>query len=113
MKTLRPLIFCGCTTDKAKDCCHKSRNIGVCRCPCHFTEEETRRIISAYIHVGDEQVSGFLKNLFAKKKEAVPAHRIMAVCGHEKYFEYKLSQMAALYIMQHPCGQCLQQAFEQ
>lgn len=110
MKTLRPLILCGCTSDTANSCALKSWVGRACLCPCHYTNEQTKRLVSAYVHAGEGQVAGFIKNLVAKtEKVAKTEHSVMAACGHEKHFEQKPSQMAALYIKQHPCDQCSQE----
>ena len=106
MNKLRPLILCGCTGDAPTRCAHKSWAGGACKCPCHFTQEQTQRLISAYIHASDGQVAGFIKNMSAKTKESTTAYMITAACGHEKHLSQKPSQMASMYIKQHSCDDC-------
>lgn len=106
MKTLRPLIKCGCTSDSTTRCVHRSAAGGGCLCPCHFTQEQAQRLISAYLHVGEGQIAGFIKNSVPKKTVDTAGRVVIASCGHESVMHDRPSKMAELYVRQHPCDLC-------
>ena len=108
MKTLRPLILCGCTSDTANSCALKSWVGRACLCPCHYTTEQTKRLISAYIHSGDGSTGQYMKKLWTKKTDpaTVQMMTVLAGCGHERSFGRKLSKMAEQYVRQNPCDRC-------
>jgi hypothetical protein len=105
MQLLRSLLLCGCTGEVNR-CVYKSWNGNRCLCPCHYTTEQTMRLVSAYLSV--EQINGFVRNRF---KAVVNAERVQVsvshLCGHAKKIDRKLSRMAEQYIQQHLCDECL------
>lgn len=104
MKVIRSLILCGCTGDESSRCAHKSWTNSRCLCPCHYSQEQTDRLISAYVTLNSPSVGLIRKRLPVVQPETafVAAYR----CGHERNFERKPSVSAFLYIQQNPCDTC-------
>lgn len=107
MQVIRSIILCGCTAEKSR-CVYKSWHAGAgCKCPCHFTQEQTQQLVSAYLTLAPDQIAGYLKNRLTKQGKA-PIEQAVAIysCGHEIVLERKLSAMAQQYVQQNPCDDC-------
>ena len=107
MKLLRSLLLCGCTGEASNKCAFKSWAGSQCQCPCHYTNEQRERLISAYLSI--EQSFCYINKRLVKKVAEPSAKLVVAYgCGHDKEFDGKLSRMAMQYIQQNPCDACLQ-----
>lgn len=105
MKVLRNLILCGCTNDTPTRCAHRTWLSNGCLCPCHFSNEQTQRLLSAYISNGP-QFAGFLERRLGKPVATTSGTKVTAGCGHDLVFEQAISKMAMQYVQQNRCDSC-------
>lgn len=108
MQAIRSIILCGCTAEKGR-CAFKSWHAGAgCKCACHFTQEQTQQLISAYIALMPDQLAGFMKGRMKEKQKSLPGERTLVTysCGHEILLDWKPSSMARQYMQQNPCDDC-------
>ena len=103
---LRSLILCGCIKDTPTRCTFSFAGKG-CKCPCHYTQDQTQRLITAYFIVDDGQISGFVKNQAQAKKSSSVS--VSYSCGHEFVFDQRPSAMGLQYIHQNQCENCRSQ----
>ncbi len=104
MKILKSLLLCGCPDTEASRCVYKGWTGASCHCPCHYSNEQTMKLLSAYLSV--EQLANFARKRITAPVKAAPAFAVIHQCGHEKHFDRQVSKMAIQYIQQNDCDDC-------